>query len=95
MGVVRVPPTMRALLFQDSWSNGQDIHESYSKCPHQESNLGCRGHDATSYPLDEVDPCQMKLSREQLSRHHQLVNILKATQESKGWEGVGKNRWLR
>ncbi len=26
------------------------------RCPHQESNLGCRGHDATSEPLDDVDP---------------------------------------
>ena len=47
MGVVRVPPTMRALLFQDSWWNRQDIHESYLKCPHQESNLGCRGHNTS------------------------------------------------
>jgi hypothetical protein len=25
------------------------------KCPHQESNLGCRGHNATSWPLDDKD----------------------------------------
>ncbi len=26
------------------------------RCPHQGSNLGCRGHDATPKPLDDVDP---------------------------------------
>ena len=30
-------------------------HRASSKaCPHQESNLGCRGHNATSWPLDDV-----------------------------------------
>ena len=34
----------------DFWAIGRS-----KICPHQESSLGCRSHDATSYPLDDKD----------------------------------------
>ena len=40
------------------WTHAQAAAEYgrgiVSKCPHQDLNLGCRGHNATSEPLDDV-----------------------------------------